>query len=254
MFVSSFNQNIEIIQSDLLTPFLSVVHGFSTRSGGVSPKPFDSLNLGTNSGDISENIETNRQIFCAALDFPTACLTHAGQIHSGNVVVIDRPVSVPDTDALVTKTPGVFLNVKTADCVPILLFEPKQNVVAAVHAGWKGIANRVIENTIETMTARFHCEAAKMLIAIGPSIRSCCYEVQSDVANQFSDLEVLRRDGRLFLDAAKAVHTRLENAGILPKNVDDCGFCTMCDPERFYSYRHDGIQSGRMMAVIGMRE
>ncbi|MFA4839441.1 MAG: peptidoglycan editing factor PgeF [Candidatus Neomarinimicrobiota bacterium] len=254
MFVSSFNKNIEILQSDLLAPFSSVVHGFSTRTGGVSPIPFDSLNLGLNSGDLSGNIETNRRLFCSALDFPMAYLAHANQIHSGNVAVIDRAGSVPDTDALTTNMPDIFLNVKTADCVPILLFEPKQKVVAAVHAGWKGIINNVIENTIETMIARFHCKPSRILVAIGPSIRSCCYEVQSGVAGQFSESEIVRQNGRLFLDATKAVHTGLENAGILPKNIDDCGCCTMCEPKRFYSYRRDGVRSGRMMAVIGMRE
>jgi len=235
-------------------PFSPVVHGFSTRKGGVSPKPFDSLNLGMNSGDTPENIKTNRQIFCSALDFPAVSLAHANQIHSGNVAVVDRPISAPNTDALVTNTPGVFLNVKTADCVPILLFEPDQKVVAAVHAGWKGIVNRIIENTIDTMIVRFRCEPSRMFAVIGPSIRSCCYEIQSDVANQFSESEVIRRNGKLFLDAAKAVNSRLENAGILYKNIDDSGRCTMCEPEQFYSYRRDGVQSGRMMVVIGMRK
>jgi hypothetical protein len=207
-----------------------------------------------NSGDTPENIEANRQIFCSALEFPAVSLAHANQIHSGNVAVVNRPVSVKDTDALITNTPGVFLNIKTADCVPILLFEPEQKVVAAVHAGWKGIVNRIIENTIDTMIVRFRCEPSRMLAVIGPSIRSCCYEIQSDVAEQFSESEVIRRNGKLFLDATKAVYNRLENTGILPKNIDDCECCTMCEPKRFYSYRRDGVQSGRMMAVIGMRK
>ena len=170
------------------------------------------------------------------------------QIHSADCVVAGGRIGVlGQADALVENTPGTAIAVKTADCIPILLVDPKLRVVAAVHAGWRGTAARIAENALATMRGRFGTDPAGVEAAIGPGIGECCYEVGPEVAEQFG------RTGRVRLDLASISRTQLEAAGLDPGRIYVSGLCTMCNADEFHSFRRDREEAGRMYSFIGLR-
>ena len=156
-----------------------------------------------------------------------------------------------------TQTAGIALAILVADCLPILIADPATKTVAAVHSGWRGTRARILGKTIRNMQEAFGCDPLNMLIAIGPAIRVCCYEVGTEVAGKFEAaypgcrLATPAKPGRYFLDLRRALDVQLAESGVPPGNVSDMGGCTRCNSREFHSYRADGERAGRMMAVIG---
>ncbi|RKY56656.1 MAG: peptidoglycan editing factor PgeF [Candidatus Neomarinimicrobiota bacterium] len=245
---------IEILHSSLLLPYNEICHGFSTRTGGVSIGKFESLNLGSTDGDSRKNIKENQGRFCRALGFSTDKLVQPVQVHSNNVAVVSEPGIILNTDALITNIEGIFLSVKTADCAPVILFDPVRKVVGAIHAGWKGIVKNIISKTINVMETIFNTKPYNILVAIGPAIHDCCYEVKSEVACEFDYSEVVERNGKLYLNSVLAIKNRLVKSGLLLDNINDIALCTSCNADKFFSYRRDKGQTGRLMTVIGLRK
>ncbi|MCK4296306.1 MAG: peptidoglycan editing factor PgeF [Candidatus Marinimicrobia bacterium] len=244
---------IEILQSSLLFPYDEVCHGFSTRTGGVSKGKFKSLNLGLTDGDLKNNIEKNRRRFCRELGFLPDKLVQPVQVHSNNVAVVLEPGIIPQTDALVTDVEDIFLSIKTADCASLILFDPVRKVVGAIHAGWKGIVQNIISETINVMKRVYKTRSEHILTVIGPAIRDCCYEVKSEVAVKFDVSEVVERNGKLYLNSVLAIKNRLIKSGLLLDNIHDIALCTSCNADKFFSYRRDRGQTGRLMTVIGLQ-
>jgi YfiH family protein len=177
------------------------------------------------------------------------------QIHSDLVWdasgLVDRE---QEGDALVTNAPGQTIGVRTADCVPILLVDTRTRAVAAVHAGWKGTAGGIVEKAIGQLKQNYGTEAADLVAAIGPSIRACCYEVSSDVANNFSAWQDTVRStaGRKpHVDLARANFLQMERAGVRQGFIFDSGLCTSCRADLFFSFRREPTNPGRMLSVIG---
>jgi len=166
------------------------------------------------------------------------------QIHSAVVWAAERPGCAGEGDALVSASAGVVVSVRTADCYPILLADERNRAVAAVHAGWRGTAARIVPATIQEMRLRFGTELADLSVAIGPGIGGCCYEVGADVARQFG-LETARR-----IDLAEMNHRQLVDMGISADRIDVMGGCSRCDQHLFHSYRRDGVRAGRMISFI----
>jgi polyphenol oxidase len=157
-------------------------------------------------------------------------------------------------DALVSNESGKRIGVRTADCVPILLADPKTRAVAAIHAGWRGTAARVASKTIERMQKDFGTQPGNVIAAIGPSIGVCCYEVGTEVRAQFADLFPDRiGNGHLMLDLIEANRRILMAAGVPAAQIQSAGLCTYCSPEDFFSYRRDPRDPGRMISFIGRR-
>ncbi len=252
MFKLIAHDGIEVLESDLLKKFPEIIHGFSTRQGGVSQGPFASLNLGITEGDMLKRILINRRRFCNALHFAPSDLVQAEQIHSNQVLTVTASGINNGVDGLVTNQRGIFLSIKVADCAPILFYDPVQKVIAAAHAGWRGTVSGIIENTVNTLLDRYGSQPSQIIATVGPALHVCCYEVQSDVANQFSPEEIEVRDGKRFLNLSFAIHRRLLKLGLSEENIDLCELCTACNPQLFYSYRRDGDITGRMMGVIGL--
>jgi len=252
MFCAHHSDEITILLSDLLTPFKGLVHGFSTRQGGVSLGPYASLNLGITDGDLLKRILINRRRFCNALNFAPSDLAQAEQIHSNKVLPISTAGINHGVDGLMTNQRGIFLSVKVADCAPILFFDPDKEVIAAIHAGWRGTLAGIIANTVEAMNQNFGSQSSDLRAAIGPALHACCYEVKEDVAGQFAADEIIMREGKLYLDLIQAIRHRLIQAGLRESNLDFCELCTACNPHLFYSHRRDKGITGRMMAVIGL--
>lgn len=171
------------------------------------------------------------------------------QVHSSICLTADAPLLVGEGDALVTAVPGTVVSVRTADCVPILLADPRSRAVAAIHAGWRGTAGKIAQAAMAHLAAEFGSRPSDVVAAIGPSIGHCCYEVSADVATQFGvDFGV---SGKGHLDLPAINRKQLEQAGLSSRNIDLVGGCTLCNVERFFSHRGEGAAAGRMIAYIG---
>jgi polyphenol oxidase len=179
---------------------------------------------------------------------PDVVIVH--QVHSACVISNrGRPARRDPGDALIENTPGTAIGVKTADCVPILLADPVQRAVAAVHAGWRGTAASIVHAAIRAMGMEFGTRPEDLHAAIGPSIGACCYEVGPDVVREFG----VHAPGRVHLDLRAMNAKQLEAAGVLPANIAVSEECTKCRPEKYHSFRHDGEAAGRMISWIRIR-
>jgi len=245
-------------------------NAFSTRMGGVSAMPENSLNLAGFNEDDAENIYENRRRFVKLFE-GSWTLAGCWQVHGADIRVVHseaeampKPGVLGDDqycDALVSNTPNVLLTVKTADCVPILIGDPLTRAFAAVHAGWRGTSSSIIKHAIDQIEREYGSRAADMRAAIGPAANVCCYEVGSDVISvfkeQFSQAEKLftvTRDGHARIDLQTANRNQLIDAGVSADRIHVAPFCTMDRNDLFFSYRrekHVHGRVGRLMSVIG---
>lgn len=186
----------------------------------------------------------------------TTRLATVRQIHSNRVVVADRPGDLGEGDALVTNLPGLTLAVRTADCLPILIADTKSRAVAAVHAGWRGTAQQIVLETLRVMAKEFETISANVVIAIGPGIGPCCYQVGPDVASQFSELfpEIPGFGAaHALLDLPEANLRQLRRNGGINGQIVSSGLCTKCLPDQFHSFRRDKQAAGRMTSAVAIR-
>jgi len=247
-------------RSPLLRPHVfadlpAVAAGMSTRHGGVSGSPYDTLNLGRHVGDMASSVEENRRRFCAALDTDPAWLCTAGQVHGATVRVLDAPRHEPFCDGLVTPTPGLLLAIAVADCAPVLLADVEHGVAGACHAGWRGTVNDVATRTVQTMV---DCGATPEAIRayIGPCISREAFEVGPEVAAQFADAVVGRPEGaeRPHVDLKAALHRQLTGAGVSADAVQVSDRCTLQEHDHFFSYRAADGPTGRMFGAIVLQQ
>ena len=256
-----------VLQFSNLTRYSALLHFSSTRGGGSSTGNYTSLNLGLNSGDERGSVLLNRNHLCSALGIGDDRILFPKQTHTATVKVIsdsflsasleDQKKYLFETDALITGLSGICVAVKTADCVPVLLFDPTQKVVAAIHAGWRGTAQGIVSETIRIMVEEFGSNPSELVAGIGPSISPEVYEVGEDVHSQFdpafySNTNPIKADKRL-LDLWKANRDQLIKAGVPPDQIEIAGICTLSDPARFYSARRDGAKTGRMGTGIMLK-
>jgi purine-nucleoside/S-methyl-5'-thioadenosine phosphorylase / adenosine deaminase len=282
---------VEILRAQLLTQLPWLIHGFSTRQGGVSTcYGGGTLNLSLTQQDKPENVERNRVLFLQAVgatgsDGRPWPLVRLKQIHSSIVHLVTGAAHEPLAgDGLITGTAELLLAIKTADCVPILVADVKRRAVGAFHAGWRGTVARVVEKGIGEMRRQFGSVPRDLRAVIGPSIRQCCYRVGSEVRAEFQSQfsyadelfeEVFDADAihlrypLLFLNQRAPGHgelgpeihfnlveankRQLQDAGIREEQISVIEGCTACDTARFFSHRAEFGQTGRMMAVIGIR-
>jgi hypothetical protein len=241
-----------------------VTHGFNLRTGGVSQAPFASLNLGRSVGDDPEHVAQNLERFAAAVGYPASALFTTSQVHGADVRAVgpaDDPVAlrVHEADALVAPPGGLAVAVRTADCVPLLLVAAGSGAVAAVHAGWRGVARGVVEAGVTALIQIGEDAPLRLSAAIFPHIQACCFEVGEDVAQQLGALHpepskvVDRTRSKPHVDLAEIVRAKLLALGLHEENIERVAGCTRCEPERFFSYRRDGQRSGRHVAAIVSR-
>ena len=240
-----------VIGSELLGQIGDLAFGMSTRQGGVSAPPYG-MNVSFRVGDREEDVRRNREKFFQSLGIAAETVATTKQVHSGTVLIVDSPGTYDDCDGLVTSRPGLFIGVTVADCVPVILVDPAERIVAALHAGWRGSVARIAEKGVETMV-RCGARVERINAFLGPAAGACCYEVGEDVAAQFPAGVTDRRDGRIFLDVRKANRLQLTGAGIRPHLIDESPLCTISEKELLHSFRRDGDRSGRMMALVGFR-
>lgn len=240
----------------------SVSHGVITRRGGVSPAPWESLNVGGTVGDEPARVQENRRRTFAAFDREYASLFDVWQVHSADVVCAEAPrdpsSELTQADVILTDRPGVSLYMRFADCVPILLHDPKKNVVGIAHAGWLGTVRGAAKAAVETMAARYGSKPADILAAIGPSIGPDHYEVGPDVILQIhqvfgphTDQLIDARKGRTYLDLWSANAVQLQALGV--ENIEAAGICTACHLEDWFSHRAEKGRTGRFGALIALK-
>jgi len=277
-------QGLQILELASFRELPWLVHGFSTREGGASELAGrEILNLSFTEWDKWESVAENRRRFQSAVGAEGLALVAMKQIHSDVIQLFREVPSNPcQGDASVTNRPGILLAVQTADCVPILLVDPKKRAVAAVHAGWRGTLGRIAQKTVGRMQLEFASRPQDLLAAFGPSIGSCCYEVGAEFVTkftaQFSDASGYFDEPRsgeepnplqwlnmappghqpppqnVHLDLRKANRSQLLAAGLRARNIFLSDLCTGCRLDLFFSYRKEGSQSGRLLSVVGIRE
>lgn len=263
MFTQHTDNSITYLRANSLE---GVTHGFSTRLGGVSPAPWDSLNLGVGRGDTMENVQENYRRFCAVLGTDDRRAVLSKQIHedvvrhvteadAGKGLYRDRDYS--SVDGMVTNVPHLPLVVFSADCNVILFYDPVNRAIGACHAGWRGTALGIAKKTAQEMVRLFGCEPANIRAAIGPAIGQCCFETDEDVPAALRDAlgaEVepyITWNGTKYHIDLKAVNALwLRKAGV--ETVDICDHCTACRPDLYWSHRKMGNARGAQIAMISL--
>ncbi len=226
-----------------------VLVALSTREGPGPDTP-RRMNLSFNVGDDAEQVRANRSLFFGTLGIREDELAVPRQVHGTNIVRVDAPGPVPDTDGLITSRNRIFLCISFADCIPILLFDPMTRTIGALHSGWRGTAGRIAEVGVRRMEEEFGVKADNLLAYIGPGAGACCYEVGEEVAGRL-EARFVRHEPKLAADLRGAIVAQLIDAGCCPENVEASPACTIHDL-RFHSFRRDGDLSGRMIACIGL--
>ena len=284
---------IEVVQVPAWNTWPWLIHGFSTRTGGVTTayRPAQrsgELNLGFSASDTHENVLENRRRLLSALDAEQSKLITLRQIHSSLIRRVGRSDVVRaqpwKADGLMTDEPGLLLGIQTADCIPVLVADVRRKAVAAFHAGWRGTLKRIVETGVGRMRLEFRSRPEDLVAAIGPGISACCYavgeEVRSEFTSQFayaaelftevSDSDPIREKyPLLFLTARAPGHSNLGpslhldlfganrrqliDAGLRPDAVTVIGDCTRCQNNRYFSYRAEQGFTGRMLSVVGIR-
>ncbi len=224
---------------------------FTLRTGGASPPPFDTLNLGLSTGDAEATVRENRRRVFGILGFAPDAAAIAGQVHGSAVRVVEKGGLYPGFDGLVTRTKGVLLAITAADCAVVLLADAEAGVLGACHAGWRGTVACIAARTLEVMKS-LDADPARVVAYISPCISEKAFEVGPEVAAQFDDAFVHPRpDANPHVDLKGALAAQLVEGGVPREAIEVSPLCTATDTERFFSYRAEDGATGRMMGLIG---
>jgi len=227
----------------------------STRHGGVSIAPYTSLNLGLHTEDDPESIIENRKRFFTALNIDLPQVAYSHQIHSDQILNVENSGSYEGYDALITNRTKTFLSVTVADCTPVLIFDPHQKAVAAIHAGWRGTVAEIVRKTLMEMQTQFRTKPEHCFAYVGTCIDECSFEVDADVADHFATAYKRwdKERSKFFIDLKQANRQQLLDSGVPESQIEISSFSTFLNNEDYFSYRKEGGQSGRMLAVIGLQ-
>lgn len=241
--------------SSLLSGFPDVLAAESTRHGGVSPPPYHSLNLGLHTDDASANVRENRRRLFAALGIAEDTISGGHQVHEDRILIAEAPGLHEGYDAFITQKKGLFLTVGIADCTPILVYDDRHQAVAAIHAGWKGTALKIVSKTLQAMEQAFGTRAADCYARVGTCIDECTYEVGETVAQHFDPAFKTWDETRqkFMLDLKSANKALLLAWGIPEAQIEVSAFSTVLNNDDYFSHRHENGVTGRMLSVIGIR-
>lgn len=288
MDIKYVNDNkVCVIQEKNMVPYITfkglnqyedrLVHGFSTRLGGISKEHLSSMNLSFSRGDDSACVMENHRRFAKALGYDEKKLVFSSQVHKTNFHKVTkedcgkgiiRENDILETDGLVTNVADIPLITFYADCVPLLFFDPVKNVIAMAHSGWRGTIEEIGAKMVFYMEGEYGCKACDIVCAIAPSICQECYEVSEDVALQFVDkyeewyikhhkemneLLYKKDNGKYQLNLQRACEITLLNAGILKEHLNVTDLCTCCNPDLFFSHRASHGLRGNLAAVMMLK-
>jgi len=237
-----------------------VKHAYFLRHGGVSPKPWQSLNVGLGQ-DSPERVSENRLRAFRSVNLDPASIFDVWQVHSNEVVCTNGARGAEEdfqkADGIITNNPGTTLFMRYGDCVPILLFDPKLNIVGILHAGWQGTLKKIVWSAINKLKVVYHSQPSDIIAAIGPSIGPDHYVVGEDVADKIREVfgsktkyTLHNRDTKTFFDLWNANTILLEEAGV--SQIEVSGICTACHVVDWFSHRQEGGRTGRFGAFIAL--
>lgn len=232
-------------------------HAFLTRQGGVSLPPYDSLNLSDKNADQEKFVSQNKNLIADAFGFDSNRLILLDQMQQDQILLLQEPTtplpSPLEYDALVTNVPNTYLGILTADCLPIFIVDQKRKVIAAVHAGRQGTALHITAKVIEKMKEEFGCSSKDLLLAIGPCIGPCCYEVDEKVfQKQWEPFSASRRSGKWMVDLVQINIAQMKGEEVKEEQISWINLCTYCHSDLFFSYRKQG-RTGRQLSFIGIK-
>lgn len=238
-----------------------IINAVFTRLGGVSRPPFSSLNVGHQVGDDPAAVEANHRLILQTLGLSRSEVVTAHQVHGNSVAIVGMEHArsvIPTTDALITRTPGVTLMLRFADCLPIVLWDPVQQAIALAHAGWRGTAANAAQRIASMMVEEFGSDPTQMIAGLGPAIGPCCYQIGAEVANPLkASLQNWERaikvtEGSTYcLDLWEANRQQLVEAGV--RRIEISHVCTSCHTDEFFSHRAEKGRTGRFAAVAGIK-
>jgi YfiH family protein len=256
-------ENLPLYYVRAFSAYPNLVHGISTRQGGISRAPYDSLNLGASVGDKPEVVANNFRLFCQALSITPEETVSCHLVHSARVLTIDRANRqrvMGQADGLITGEPGIYLAMRFGDCTPLIFFDPVRGAVGLTHAGWRGTLQNAAGATVTALERQLGCRPQDIIAVIGPAIGPCCYEVGPDVieaaGNIFSDpgslFERRNCDGwHAHFNMWEANRRQLAAAGV--KEIILSEVCTACQTDEFFSHRAEHGRTGRFGVIIGLR-
>lgn len=257
---------VTFLTADGFTAAGGVAHGFSTRLGGVSEGIYASLNLGTTRGDDPDRVRENYRRFCAATGTDVSHVVMTNQVH-GTVIRTAVPGDVKadlydpegyECDGLMTDVPGLALTIFSADCIPVLLYDPVRRAIAAVHAGWRGTAGDIAGKAVRQLCAQYGCRSGHILAAIGPGIGPRCFETHADVPQAMTAALgetafphiISLENGKYQVDLKGINAALLERAGLEPGHIEVSCDCTACLPEKYWSHRVTQGERGSQAAIL----
>lgn len=242
-----------MIRPILFTQFEHLAIGQSTKSGGLTSE-YGGNNLGESVGDDLSIVEQNKELFCNALGFERKQLAKSKQVHGDQILVCTKAGKYEGYDAIITATKGILLAVTAADCVPIALYDAKNEAIAAIHAGWKGSANQLVTKTVVAMQENFGTNPADLYAYIGTCISGANYEVGWDVVQHFNTSCIKEGivEGKYLLDLKKCNADQLLSLGTPSTQIEITPYCTVTHNDDFHSHRAEGGKAGRMLLGIGI--
>ncbi len=248
-------------RSDLLSRHRGLLHAFTDRSGGIGTAAYSSANLAYHVGDDPRHVDTNHTLLSGALEYDKNRLVHMRQVHSDMIVRCTADMDFgtrPECDALITDIPGQPLMVMTADCTPVLMYDPVRHAAAAVHAGRAGALKGIVSKTATALRKAYGCDPGDLRVALGPSVCPACYTVDAAIAATvetagFGFALQPKKEDAFFLDINTILVHQLENAGVPPTHIDRLPCCTACESGRFFSYRAENGTTGRQAGIIMLK-
>lgn len=262
---------IPVIKYKILDKHEDIIHGFSTRLGGISTDYLYSMNLSFSRGDDRKNVLTNHERFAKAVGYNSEKLVFSDQVHRNSIYEVTEKdcgkgicylSDIKEIDGLVTNTKGIPLITFYADCVPLFFYDSVKKVVGLAHSGWKGTVGNIAQEMVDKLVFLYDSNPSDIVVAIGPSICVDCYEVSEDVANQFyeayTETELVnilysKGNGKYQLNLHEACRRNLINAGVLESNISMPDICTCCNPNLLYSHRASNGLRGNLAAVIMLK-
>ncbi len=240
----------------IFSVFPNLIAAQSKRIGGVSQGDFNSLNLGLNTEDAELYVEQNRLLFFSALGINESNLASSYQVHGSEILIAHEPQRTTGYDAVITNKVNLFVAVTIADCTPVLIYDKRTHALAAIHAGWRGTAAKIVERTLNEMQKSFGTNGADCFAYIGTCISKNAFEVGNEVAEQFDEAFVHFNETKQkhYVDLKAANLQQLQGFGIPITQIEIAETCTVLNNDSYFSYRKENGKTGRMLAVIGRKE
>lgn len=242
-----------IIKPFIFNNYPEIIFGFSTRVGLSRTAPYF-FNMSYSVGDEKKSVDENRSTFFEKIGLKPESVSYQKQIHEDNITEVNVGGKCGESDALITTEKNLGLAISSADCPAIFIYDQKNRVIAAIHSGWRGTVKKILDKTLQRFRGKFNSNPSELVCYISPSITQINYEVGKEVADQFDKKYILIRDGRFYLDVASANYDMLLKKGVKQSNIQLSNLCTYEYSTLLHSYRRDGLQSGRALGVIAMRE